>query len=165
VSNGIDQPQTSPPPIGNPDRHTIGWREYVDFPDWGFKHLRAKTDTGARTSAIDVEDIEELPNNQVRFVLVRSRRHPERRLEITAPIVRRSPVKSSMGHAHHRLFVATTMKIGPVTKMIEVGLVCRHSMVCRMLIGRAALENDFIVDPHYELLLTKRPKRRRKPKP
>lgn len=138
----------------------IGWREYVALPDWGIKHLRAKTDTGARTSAIDAYDIEELPGGMVRFVVVASRKHPDRRVEVVAPITRRTPVKSSMGHKHDRLFVTTTLKVGPVVKQIEVGLVSRHKMLCRMLIGRSALAGDLLVNPQRDLLLTRRPKRR-----
>jgi len=165
----MDDPHASPPdpalPLREANRHVIGWREYVAFPDWGIKHLRAKTDTGARTSAIDAHDIEELPGGMVRFTVAASRKHPERRYEITAPITRRTHVKSSMGHKHDRLFVTATMKVGPVVKPIEVGLVSRHKMVCRMLIGRAGLEGDFLVDPQRELLLTRKPKRRPKRKP
>ena len=62
----------------------IGAEEYVALPDWNIKHLRAKTDTGAQTSAVDAYDIEELPGNRVRFTLVASRKHPERRREIEA---------------------------------------------------------------------------------
>lgn len=153
-------------PMQPGQRHVIGWREYVALPEWGIKHLRAKTDTGARTSAIDAYDIEELGDGNVRFMVVYSRLHPERRREVIAPIARRSTVTSSNGHKHDRLFIETTIKIGPVEKKIEVSLVHRHKMKCRMLIGRAALSEDFLVDPQRELLLTKKPTRRkRKPKP
>lgn len=154
------QPDQPVLPMRDGDRRLIGWWEYVGLPDWGIKHLRAKTDTGARTSAIDVHEIEELSDNMVRFVVVASRKQPKRRYEVTAPITRRAPVKSSTGHQHDRLFVATTIKIGPVRKTIEVSLVSRHKMKYRMLIGREALNGDFHVDPSRELLLSKRPTRR-----
>lgn len=163
-SDKRDQPDDTLP-IGQTDRVTIGIQEYVGLPDWGIKRLRAKTDTGARTSAIDAYDIEELPGNRVKFIVVASRKHPERRREVIADISRRAPVKSSTGHQHDRLFVTTTLKVGPVEKQIEVSLVSRHKMKCRMLIGRAALVGDFLVDPEHDRLLTKRPKRRPKQKP
>ena len=141
----------------------IGAEEYVALPDWNIKHLRAKTDTGAQTSAVDAYDIEELPGNRVRFTLVASRKHPERRREIEAAITRRATVKSSNGQEHERLFVTTTLKVGPIEKPIEVSLISRHRMKCRMLIGRSALAGDFLVDPQHDRLLTTRPTRRPRP--
>lgn len=150
--------------MGQTDLPIIGSEEYVALPDWNIKHLRTKTDTGARTSAIDAYDIEELEGNRVRFIVVASRKHLERRREVVADITRRAKVKSSTGHQHERLFVTTTLKVGPVEKKIEVSLISRHKMKCRMLIGRAALAGDFLVDPQHDRLLTRKPKRRR-PKP
>ena len=162
MSNGEQDQLEGTLPIGQADRVIIGIQEYVALPDWEIKHLRAKTDTGARTSAIDAYDIEELPGNRVKFIVVASRKHRDRRREVVADITRRAPVKSSTGHQHDRLFVTTTLKVGPVEKQIEVSLVSRHTMKCRMLIGRAALSGDFLVDPHHDRLLTKRPKRRKR---
>jgi len=146
--------------MGRPDRVVIGIQEYVGLPDWGIKHLRAKTDTGARTSAIDAYDIQELEGNKVKFIVVASRKHPERRREVVADITRRAKVKSSTGHQHERLFVTTTLKVGSVEKKIEVSLISRHKMKCRMLIGRTALAGTFLVDPQHDRLLTKKPVRK-----
>ncbi|MGB0767522.1 MAG: ATP-dependent zinc protease [Phycisphaeraceae bacterium] len=159
----IQQPDASLP-MGPTDLPIIGIEEYVALPDWGIKHLRAKTDTGARTSAIDAYDIQELDDNRVRFMVVYSRKHPEHRREVVAEITRRAKVKSSTGHQHERLFVTTTLKVGPVEKTIEVSLISRHKMKARMLIGRMALAGDFLVDPQRDRLLTKRPVRRKKKK-
>lgn len=148
-------------PIGQTDLTIIGAEEYVALPDWNIKYLRTKTDTGARTSAIDAYDIEELEGNLVRFVVVASRKNPKRRREIVAKITRRAKVKSSTGHQQDRLFVTTTLKVGSVEKQIEVNLISRHNMKCRMLIGRTALAGDFLVDPQHDRLLTRKPKRRK----
>lgn len=148
-------------PIGQSDLPIIGIEEYVALPDWGIKHLRAKTDTGARTSAIDAYDIQELDGNKVKFIVVYSRKHPEHRREVVAEITRRAKVKSSTGHQHERLFVTTTLKVGVIEKKIEVSLISRHKMKCRMLIGRTALAGSFLVDPQHDRLLTKRPVRRK----
>ena len=149
-------------PMGQTDLPIIGIQEYVALPDWGIKHLRAKTDTGARTSAIDAYDIEEIEGNRVRFIVVASRKHTDRRREVIADITRRATVKSSTGHQHERLFVTTTLKVGPIEKKIEVSLVSRHKMKCRMLIGRTALAGSFLVDPVHDRLLTRRPVRRKR---
>lgn len=128
-------------------RVRIGWREYVALPDWNIALLLAKADTGARSSAVDVANLVEIAPGRVRFEIVVDRRHPGARLSIEADVSRRAHVRSSLGTAHDRLFVRTTFALGPVRKEIELGLVCRRSMQCRMLIGRAALQPDFVVDP------------------
>lgn len=134
----------------------IGWREVVALPDWGIEKVNAKADTGARTSAIDVLDLEELPGDRVRFHVARFRknRDRDRAVEVIAPVVRRSRVRSAHGTTHDRLFVHTTIRIGDHTKRIELGLVCRKRMICRMLIGRAALAGDFLVDSEQKHMIT-----------
>lgn len=126
-------------------RVVIGWREFVALPDWGVEAIRAKADTGARTGAVDVTDLEELPDNRVRFTLNVNRRTGERRT-IEAEVVRRTRVRSSFGQARDRVLVRTTMRLGSVEKTIELGLVSRRNMLCRLLVGRAALEPEFLVD-------------------
>lgn len=124
----------------------IGSREWVALPEWGVQGIKAKIDTGARTSAIDVKNIEELPRDRVRFQLVISRGASHKTMTVEATVVRRTRVKSSFGHAHDRLVVRTRMVVGPIEKEIELSLVSRKSMLCRMLIGRAALTPEFLVD-------------------
>jgi len=67
---------------GRPDPLVIGWTEYVELPDWGVKRLRAKVDTGARSSALHVENIEELPRGRVRFDIVLHREKRDRRVHV-----------------------------------------------------------------------------------
>jgi len=131
----------------------IGWREYVDAPEWGVLGILAKIDTGARTSAIDVAGIEEIGRERVRFHVMLSRNHRHRRVAIEAKIRRRTRVRSSLGHVESRLIVATQVRIGPVSKKVELGLVCRKSMRCRVLLGRTALAKDFLVDAGRAYLL------------
>ncbi len=140
----------------------IGWREVVALPEWGIDAVNAKADTGARTSAIDVLDLEELPGDRVRFHVARFRknRDRERAIEVIAPIVRRARVRSAHGTTHDRLFVQTTIRIGDHAKRIELGLVCRKRMLCRMLIGRAALAGDFVVDSAQKHMISE-PRRQR----
>jgi hypothetical protein len=161
MKNLANQPDPTLP-LGRSDLPIIGSEEYVALPDWNIKYLRTKTDTGAQTSAIDAYDIRELDDNRVSFVVVASRKHPSRRREVVADITRRAVVKSSNGQEHERLFVTTTLKVGPVEKKIEVSLISRHKMKCRMLVGRSALAGSFLVDPRHDRLLTRKPVRRAK---
>jgi len=139
---------TGPP---EPSKTVIGWKERVTLPEWGVEGIVAKADTGARTGAIDVASIEERPGGRVRFGLVLARASrggdgAEVRTIETA-VTRRSRVRSSFGASHDRLFVETEVRLGGLSKRIELGLVCRKNMLCRMLLGRAALAPEFIVDP------------------
>ncbi len=144
----------APPPEHPPA--TIGYREYAHLPDWGVQYVKAKADTGARSSAIDVAEIEDLPDNRVRFKVMLSRKNRERSVVVEAPIVRRAVVRTSMGHRDERYTVETTLRIGPVERVVEIGLVCRKNMICRMLLGRQALAGEFLVDPDRTYLYGKR---------
>ena len=124
----------------------VGWRERVDLPAWGLRGVRAKIDTGARTSAIDVAQIEHLDGGRVRFEVV-YRQKPERRTRwVEADAVRTSVVKPSSGQRQERVVCRTLMRLGTVEREIEISLVCRRKMLCRMLVGRTALEGAFVVD-------------------
>jgi len=134
----------------------IGWTEFVDLPDWGVKRLRAKVDTGARTSALHVENIEELPRGRVRFDVVVHREKRDRHIHVTAKISRRGRVRSSTGHQAQRIFVETTLRLGSIEKRVEISLVDREKMIHRMLLGRAALSGPILVDVDRRLSLGRR---------
>lgn len=142
-----------------PDALTIGWTEFIELPDWKIKKLRAKIDTGARTSALHVEHIEELGHGYVRFDVVLNRK-TERRVSIRTKVVRRARVRSSNGQLTQRIFVRTRLKLGPVERSIEVSLVDREKMIYRMLLGREALADHFLIDAGRRMVASK-PSRRR----
>ncbi|MBX3181919.1 MAG: RimK/LysX family protein [Polyangiaceae bacterium] len=125
-------------------RQLIGWRERVALPDWGIAGVVAKIDTGARTSSLHVEHIRELPSGRLAFDVVLDR--SGRFKHVIASPVRVSRVRPSTGQLQHRHVVRTTLELGKVHKVIELSLVSRGDMLCRMLIGRTALERDFLVD-------------------
>jgi hypothetical protein len=127
------------------DRVLIGFAERVDLPDWGIVRIRAKVDTGARTSALHVDGIERLPGGKVRFDVVMNRTTGRTRHVVT-DVVRVGQVRSSSGVAETRYFVATRLRVGDVTKDIEISLARRHAMQFRMLLGRTALGHDFLID-------------------
>jgi hypothetical protein len=138
----------------------VGWNEYVDLPDWGVSGLRAKMDSGARTSALHVENIHELPGGRVRFDVILDRRRSHRRVHVNARVRRRARVRSSTGHYTTRIFVRTRLRVGPVERDVEISLVDREKMIFRMLLGRSALEG-LLIDVQHRALLSKRPRRRR----
>jgi hypothetical protein len=145
----------SPPQI-------IGWAEYVQIPEWGISRMRAKMDTGARSSALHVENIEEIAHDRVRFDVRLHRKNADRRVTVEAPISRRGRVRPSSGVTQTRLFVSAVVKIGGTERRIELSLVCRKHMIFRMLIGRSALSHHFLVDVSKRYTLG-RPARRQKP--
>lgn len=140
---------------------TIGWSEYLDIPEWNISGLRAKMDTGARTSALHVENIHEIGGRLVRFDVRLHRWRSDRRVTVVAPITRRTPVRPTSGSAEMRLFVSTRVRLGPVETEIELGLVDRRNMIFRLLIGRAALAGRFLVDVNRKHVVSHRPARRR----
>lgn len=143
-------------------RTLIGVAERIDLPDWGVEQLRVKIDTGARTSALHVDDVERLPGNRVRFTVVLDRKRAHRRVLVEAKIARIARVRSSSGRAQERIFVATTMKLGGVEKEIEISLASREPMIFRMLLGRSALHHDFLVDPSHRYLQSVAKKKKKK---
>jgi hypothetical protein len=144
------------------DAVVIGWTEYVDLPRWGVRRLRAKVDTGARSSALHVENLCEEPRGYVSFEVVLHRRKRERRVQVRAKVKRRGVVRSSSGEGTRRIFVSTALRIGPVQKEIEVGLVDRGQMIHRMLLGRSALSGPFLIDVDRRLALGTPPRRKRR---
>lgn len=130
-----------------------GWRERVTLPGWGVARVRAKLDTGARTSAIHVAHMDRLANGRVRFEVV-FRERPERRTAwVESEVVRESVVKPSSGVRQVRPVCRVLMRLGPVEREIELGLVAREGMLCRMLVGRSALAG-VCVDPSRKYVLT-----------
>src|SRR5512145_1423489 len=97
-------------------KHVIGSVELIDFPEWGIAGLRAKVDTGARSSALHVENIEELPGSWVEFDIRLHRKNNERRRRVRARISRHGRVKPSSGETQARLFVRTILRLGPVER-------------------------------------------------
>lgn len=142
----------------------IGWKEYLDLPDMGIFRLKAKVDTGARTSALHVDSltvVETLPDGtEIAEVEIGiDRRRPERRVTARVAILGRLRVKDSGGHPELRPYIETELVLGPVRKRIRLTLTDRSGMLFRMILARKALEGDFVVDTSRKYLL--RPRRQR----
>ena len=144
------------------EKHIIGWAEYLDIPDWDIQRIKAKVDTGARTSALHVNNLKELDGGQVQFDVVYSHKPPYETKTVTAKVLKWAKVRSSTGEYRKRCFVEATISLGGVTKKIEITLVCRKKMLFRMLLGRKALEKDFLVDVTKRKALSKRSPRKKK---
>ena len=134
---------------------TIGWREHIDLEEWGISKLRVKVDTGARTSSIHVRNIEELEDDFIKFEVVIKEKPVRKTVVVTAKTIRKSIVKSSNGIKQNRYVCKTKFKLGEVEKDIDISLVCRAGMLCRMLLGRKALEDSFVVDSSKRYLIKK----------
>jgi len=146
---------------GFPEGHTAGWKEYLDLPELGIFRLKAKVDTGARTSTLHVDSIEMLEispdgSELVEIALGPYRRRPEVRVRAQARVLRRMRVVDSGGHPEVRPVIETEMVLGPVRKKILITLTDRSGMLFRMILGRKALEGDFQVDVAHKYLLRKR---------
>jgi hypothetical protein len=153
---------TRPPQGGAPA--VIGWYEHVDLPEWGIRGIRAKIDTGARTSALHVDGVRKLKGGHVRFDVVLNRKRRKARVTVEAPVRRRSRVTSSTGHYRLRYVVPLRIRLGGIEKTIEVGLVARERMRFRMLLGRSAFAGEFLIDASRRCLLGRRKMTRRAPK-
>ncbi len=127
----------------------IGWREWVRLPDLGVRKVKAKIDTGARSSslhAFDVETFERGDKTFVRFKVHPLQRNSKRTIECETEVLEFRRVKSSTGHAQKRPVILTTIEVLGDRWEIEVTLANRDAMGFRMLLGREAIRGRFLVD-------------------
>ncbi len=135
---------------GSDDNFRLGWEEWLSLPELGLPALKAKVDTGARTSALHASDIEPFgpaDRPRVRFAVHPIPGHAELSIPCSAPIVDRREVVSSNGEAEYRYVIETNVRIGERVWPIEVTLTDRGAMAYRMLLGRQALAEDMVVAP------------------
>lgn len=141
------------------DPMVIGWREWVGFPDLGIPQIKAKVDTGARTSCLHaflVEPFERDGAPWVRFDIHPNQRSNSEVLSCEAPVLDQRLVRDSGGHEELRYVIETTVSIGECVHTVEVTLTDRDSMKFRVLLGRTAMAGQYIVNPDKSYLRGKK---------
>lgn len=135
---------------------SLGWREWVSLPDLGLTWIKAKVDTGARTSALHACSIERFERDGETWV--RFGMHPEQGDNTTvifceAPVIDDRCVTDSGGHKEQRPVIKTRMVLGTEVREIEITLTDRDSMLFRMLVGRTAIKQGVVVSPGQSFML------------
>ncbi|WP_297733933.1 RimK/LysX family protein [Nocardioides sp.] len=145
----------------SPDQATVGWREWVSLPGLEVDWIKAKLDTGARSSALHAFDVTEFERDGqpwVRFSIQPWQRSTEDSVDVELPVHDKRQVRSSTGHVQERYVVLMELTLLERTITAEVTLSSRDRMGFRMLIGREALRQGYLVDARRSYL-GGRPKR------
>lgn len=127
----------------------IGWREHLSLPELGISELKAKIDTGARSSALHVFELEAFQDDEkmmVRFKVHPNQRDTDRTVLVQAEVIDLRDVRNSSGHTQLRPVIQTLVELGEFTFPIELTLTNRDKMGFRMLLGRQAVRRRFLVD-------------------
>ena len=141
----------------------LGWREWVVLPHLQMAKVKAKLDTGARSSALHVEDLEPFRKGGrpwVRFRVMGGGRKPRKGPIVTAPVHDERVVKSSFGREQERFVITTIVDIAGWQWPIDLTLTSRSDMKFRMLLGRQAMTGRILVDPHRSYLAGRPGKRK-----
>lgn len=128
----------------------LGWEEWLSLPDLGLPAIRAKIDTGAKTSALHAHAVEpfgSITKPQIRFTLRPNPEDPDLEVVCAAPIVDRREVTSSNGETELRYVISTNVQFGAEKWPIQVTLTNRETMAYRMLFGRTSITEDMAVLP------------------
>lgn len=123
----------------------LGWREWVGLPEFGISTIRAKLDTGAKTSALHATQIQSFKDESgqlwVSFVVEADQAYP-----CKARVKDQRSVKDSSGHSQLRYVIETNLQIAQQQFPIELGLTDRQTMRYPLLLGRTVLMGRFLVD-------------------
>jgi hypothetical protein len=138
----------------------VGWKEFIDLPDWGLRQVKAKLDTGARTTAIGATGCVLVAkadgSYEAELTLALYRKWPDKLVTVRVPVVGFALVRNTGGHVEKRVVVETAVRLGPVTKTVRATVTDRSRMLTRVILGRSALTPEFAVDPSRKFVLTGR---------
>ena len=132
------------------DHILLGWREWMALPDLALPAIKAKVDTGAKTSSLHAFEIGAYQNNgidMVRFLIHPIQRNQHFFVECHAPIHDYREVSDSGGHREMRYVIETRLALGSASWNIELTLTNRDTMMFRMLLGRQGMNERALVDP------------------
>jgi hypothetical protein len=137
---------------------TVGWREWLALPDLGLPAIKAKVDTGARTSALHAFQVDPFEKNGEAYV--RFKMHPLQKndalaVECEARLLDQRQVTDSGGHQEMRYVIETRLQVADLDIPIQITLTNRDSMRFRMLLGRQAMNHKILVDPAASFLCGK----------
>ena len=128
----------------------LGWREWAALPELGIPRIKCKVDTGARSSALHafyLEPFKSRGKHRIRFGIHPFQRRTDRECICTADVLDQRIVTDSGGHRENRYVIVSTIVVGDEGWPVEITLTDRDTMRFRMLLGRTAIKNKFVVNP------------------
>ena len=143
------------------EKLVLGWREWVGLPELGLDSVKAKVDTGARTSALHAFELDTFTENgvdRVNFKIHPVQKNVDLVVNCVADIIDERFVTDSGGHREQRLIISTLLTIGRWSWPIEMTLTSRDNMMFRMLLGRTAMKGVAMVDPARSYTTGKKPR-------
>ena len=138
---------------------TLGWREWVGLPELGIERIKAKVDTGARTSCLHAFKLRPFTEDgveHIEFKLHPIQKDNETEIVCRARVIDKRTVTDSGGHKEERWVISTPVSIGQYQWPIEMTLTARDNMKFRMLLGRSALKSRALVNSSKSYLVGKK---------
>lgn len=139
---------------------TVGWREWLSLPELGIARIKAKVDSGARTSALhafEIRSFKQHNKHYIRFKIHPLQRSKEDAVECVAEVQDIRWITDSGGHRERRYVIKTQLKLGEINWPIELTLTNRDTMSFRMLLGRTAMKKRLVINPAVSFLGTAHP--------
>ena len=136
----------------------MGWREWLSLPSLGVRAVKAKVDTGARSSCLHAYDLREVRRHEHVWLVFKVhplQRNDRRIVECEAKLLEYRQVTSSNGRREVRPVIRTDIELGDLRWQIELTLTRRDAMGFRMLLGREAIRGRFMVDPGRSFLASR----------
>ena len=150
------------------EKAVLGWREWLGFPELGIPQVKAKVDTGARTSclhAFSVKPFQREEQTWVNFGIHPLQGNNSEEIWCEAPVKEQRTVRDSGGHEELRYVIETLVTIGAAEHRVEVTLTDRDTMKFRVFLGRTAIRGQYLVDSGRSYLKGKKKRSRKQARP